>query len=91
MKKNEPDFEKKVTCVTGNVCHNNLGMSDEIYENLTKEITHVFHSAATVRFNESLKSSTETNVLGLKKIINFCNDCTNIKVFYTIYTKTTVI
>lgn len=58
----------------------NLGLSDEIYDLFTKEITHVLHVAATVRFKESLKNSLRTNVLGLRELITLCNQCLKLKV-----------
>lgn len=43
-------------------------------------ISIVFHSAATVRFNDPLKVTIETNMIGTRKIINLCDRMKNLKV-----------
>lgn len=49
------DFKSKVVPVTGDIAEENLGLSDEDWEMLQENIEIVFHSAATVRFDEDLK------------------------------------
>lgn len=41
--------------VKGDIAEENLGMSDEDWETLQENVEIVFHSAATVRFDEDLK------------------------------------
>lgn len=49
------DFKSKVVPVTGDIAEENLGLSEEDWEMLQENIEIVFHSAATVRFDEDLK------------------------------------
>ena len=39
---------------------------------LCEDVSVVFHSAATVRFNESLKSAVAINMLGTRSVIQLC-------------------
>lgn len=45
----------KVKIISGDITLDNLGMSQEDINTLTEDVTVVFHSAATVKFNEPLK------------------------------------
>ena len=49
------DFKSKVVPVMGDIAEDNLGLSEEDWEMLQENIEIVFHSAATVRFDEDLK------------------------------------
>lgn len=49
------DWRSKIVPVKGDIAEENLGMSDEDWEMLQENVEIVFHSAATVRFDEDLK------------------------------------
>lgn len=49
------DWRSKILPVKGDIAEENLGMSDEDWEMLQEDVEIVFHSAATVRFDEDLK------------------------------------
>lgn len=46
---------------------------------LFPQISIVFHVAATVRFDEKLKTATAINVQGPKEIVELCKKMTNLK------------
>lgn len=50
----------------------NLGISPEDSEFLENNIDIVFHSAATVRFEEPLRLAIRMNVIATKKMIQLC-------------------
>ena len=50
-----PDFRSKVAAIQGDLVEPNMGISDEDEQILIKSVNIVFHSAATVRFDEPLK------------------------------------
>jgi fatty acyl-CoA reductase len=50
-----PDFKSKLVAVQGDLAEPDLGISSEDREILIKNVNIVFHSAATVRFDEPLK------------------------------------
>lgn len=55
VKKMHPDFKSKLVGIIGDLNEHNLGISDEDRQMLCKNVSIVFHSAATVRFDEPLK------------------------------------
>jgi len=48
-------FQSKVVPVAGDILEPGLGLSDSDVERLSSEVSLVFHSAATVKFDEPLK------------------------------------
>ena len=61
------DFKSKVVPVMGDIAEENLGLSEEDWEMLQENIEIVFHSAATVRFDEDLKWVYKPFQLKMKK------------------------
>ena len=51
----DPNFEDKVVAMEGDILYPCLGLRDSDIETLTNEVSIVFHSAATVRFDEPLR------------------------------------
>lgn len=49
------DWKSKIVPVEGDIAEENLGISDEDWKMLQEGVEVVFHSAATVRFDEDLK------------------------------------
>ena len=49
------DWRSKLVPVKGDIAEEKLGVSDEDWEMLQENVEVVFHSAATVRFDEDLK------------------------------------
>ena len=49
------DWTSKIVPVEGDIAKENLGLSQEDWEMLQENVEIVFHSAATVRFDEDLK------------------------------------
>lgn len=79
LKKECPDFRSKITCIPGDCSSPGLNLHENDFRLLTNEITHVFHVAANVRFDEKLKDAINVNVRGIKEIIKFCKMCTRLK------------
>lgn len=52
----------------------NLGLSTEDRKELTQNVNIVIHSAATVRFNESLSSATQINVEATMDMLELAKD-----------------
>lgn len=47
---------------------------------LCKTVSIVFHSAATVRFDEKLKQAVTINMLGTKRLVELCNRMNSLEV-----------
>lgn len=67
-----PDFKKKLVAVNGDLSEDGLGISETDLETLRSNVNIVFHSAATVRFDEPMKTAVNMNIVGVKKVIDLC-------------------
>ncbi|XP_046383093.1 putative fatty acyl-CoA reductase CG8306 [Ischnura elegans] len=73
-------FESKVRAVYGDVGVDNLGLSDTDKEILCREVSIVFHSAATLDFESGLKPTVDVNLLGTRRVIEVCKSMPKLKV-----------
>lgn len=48
-------MNKKVIPITGDILHDNLGVSQSDAKLVKENVSIVFHSAATVKFDEEMK------------------------------------
>lgn len=69
----------KLIPIAGDVSDENLGISPADRKILTDNVHVVFHSAATLDFNESLKPTVNTNLLGTRRVMQLCNDIRTLK------------
>lgn len=81
MKDEQPKFRHQIVAIAGDCCQPNLGMSLQDRAILIREVTIVFHVAATVRFDEKMKLAVATNVRSSKDVLNLCKEIPNLKVF----------
>lgn len=52
---------------------------------ITREVSIVFHVAATVRFDEKMKLAVPINVRSPKEMIDLCKEISYLKVSHKIY------
>lgn len=74
-----PDFRQKVVAIPGDLMDPNMGISPEDEAKLIEDVNVVFHSAATVRFDEPLKVAVEMNIIGVKKVVTLCQKIKNLE------------
>ncbi|XP_064215670.1 fatty acyl-CoA reductase 1 [Tribolium castaneum] len=86
IREKNPDAFDKVKAVAGDVSAPNLGLSDGDKEKLVEHCNIVFHSAATVKFNEDLKNAAPLNTLGTKQVLELCREMKNLKSFVHVST-----
>ncbi|CAB3379948.1 Hypothetical predicted protein [Cloeon dipterum] len=77
----QPGALEKLRLVAGDVLKPNLGLSEADLELLRREVSVVFHTAATVRFNEPLQVALEMNTLGARRVIKVCKQMPLLKAF----------
>jgi hypothetical protein len=70
----EDSVEHKVFFIQGDITETGLGISAQNKEELCRDVSIVFHVAATVRFNENLKVALKTNVVGTQEVVNLCKE-----------------
>jgi fatty acyl-CoA reductase len=66
--------DRKVSLIQGDITQAGLGMSAQSREELCREVSIVFHAAATIRFNENLKLALQTNVIGTQEVVDVCKE-----------------
>lgn len=79
LKAEVPWYRTKVTALEGDVSLPGLGLTAEDRQTLVDNVTVVLHGAATVRFNEPLRSATTINVLGTREILTLAKEMSNLK------------
>ncbi|XP_071566691.1 putative fatty acyl-CoA reductase CG5065 [Temnothorax nylanderi] len=73
-----PGTMNKIFPVKGDVGLPDLGLQPEDRDMLIQRVNIVFHSAATVRFNESLKIAVNLNTMGTDRMLDLCGRMTNL-------------
>ncbi|XP_054164907.1 putative fatty acyl-CoA reductase CG5065 isoform X2 [Oppia nitens] len=68
-----PKALNKIIAIQGDITLNGLGISESDLDLLTNDVSIVFHSAATVKFDEPLKTSVEFNVIGTRRLVEICH------------------
>lgn len=75
-----PNYGDVVVMVESDMGKVGLGLSDENRQ-LLRTTNVVFHGAATVRFNDPIRSAAAINVRGVKEILQLAKQMNNLKVF----------
>src|ERR1043165_110238 len=55
-----------------------LGLSDSDTKKLQKELTHIIHCAASIRFDLPIAEAAEINITGALRILEFAKGCRNL-------------
>lgn len=64
--------------IKGDVSEEHLGLSAADRARLIANVNIVFHSAATLDFNESLKPTVNTNLLGTRRVMELTSQLQNL-------------
>jgi long-chain acyl-CoA synthetase len=67
--------DEKVHVVCGDLTRERFGLDPAAYQALTRTITLVVNSAATVTFDERLDLAINLNTLGPSRLLRFAKDC----------------
>src|SRR5690606_22159344 len=67
-----PEQLGKVKAIAGDITGKGLGISYTEMHELIEQINVVFHSAATIRFDEPISRAVEINVGGTSEVVTFC-------------------
>lgn len=70
---------QKIVAIESDMTADNLGLSQTDRTLLEDKVNIVFHSAASVRFDASLKDNLRDNVYGTKSIVTLCNNIKNLQ------------
>lgn len=77
---NKIDAFKKLIPIAGDVGDDFLGLSAEDKQTLIDEVNIVYHSAATLDFEADLKTASNINLLGTRRVVQLGKKLKNLKV-----------
>ncbi|XP_055610155.1 putative fatty acyl-CoA reductase CG5065 [Uranotaenia lowii] len=72
IRNEHPANLKKIVPIHGDITLNQLGISEIDQSTIIQEVSVVFHSAATVKFDEKIKQSVTINMIGTKQLMELC-------------------
>lgn len=79
IRDNHPERLKKIVFVAGDISKPNIGLNHSDLQMLKENVHIVFHSAATVRFDQGIKEAVNLNTLGSKRLWDLCVEMHNLK------------
>ncbi len=65
----EAECRERITVLRGDITQNRLGLSDTVHRELAQTVTHIIHSAATVKFQVARECAQAVNGAGTKNVI----------------------
>ncbi|XP_038052736.1 fatty acyl-CoA reductase 1-like isoform X2 [Patiria miniata] len=86
IREENPDVLDKLVTIEGDIMEPNLGISDEDVARLQEEVQIIYHSAATVRFDEKLGLSLKLNVGSVQKMLQLAQGMKKLEVFLHVST-----
>lgn len=85
LRKEQPLELNKIVPIQGDVTEPELGISPSDQNLLIRTVSVVFHSAATVKFDEALKLSVTINMLGTKRLLELCHRMLGLEVCSSVH------
>ncbi|NXE88224.1 FACR1 reductase, partial [Menura novaehollandiae] len=86
LREEQPDFKAKIIVVMSELTQPELDLSEAIKEELIECINIIFHCAATIRFNETLRDAVQLNVIATQQLLCLAQRMKNLEVFMHIST-----
>ena len=81
IRKNAPKQLDKICVVKGDVSLENLGLNENDENKLIENVNLVFHCAANVRFDQTLKDAVNFNTNGTHRVLKLAEKMKNLAVF----------
>lgn len=75
----------KIVPVAGDVTLPGFGISPDDLQTLLDNVSIVFNSAATVRFDEELKEALQTNVKGPRQLLAMARQMKHLEVRFSLF------
>lgn len=74
IKEKYPEKIEKIKLIQGDTTDEHLALSTIDKQRLLKEVSIIFHMAANVKFDLTLKQAITINTLGTKNVINLAKE-----------------
>ncbi|KAG5666186.1 hypothetical protein PVAND_017653 [Polypedilum vanderplanki] len=78
LKEKSPEVFKKIVLIEGDVAEENLGISETDQKLICDKVSIFIHNAATINFNEPLKTAVDTNLRSVREMINLAKKAKNL-------------
>ncbi|CAG9794360.1 unnamed protein product [Diatraea saccharalis] len=85
VRQKNPSQLEKLTVVSGDITKPQLGLQQESID-LLQNVSVVFHSAATIKFEEPFATAVEQNIKPVTKIMELCDNLPNMEAFVYVST-----
>lgn len=79
IRETHPERLHKIVFIAGDISKPNIGLGKSDLKLLKETVNIVFHSAATVRFDQGINEAVNLNTLGSKRLWDLCSDMLNLK------------
>ena len=86
IREENPLVLKKVEVIDGDITEDKLGIREEQESSLVSSVNVIFHSAATVRFDEDLSKSLAMNVAGVMSVIDLAKKMSGLEALVDVST-----
>lgn len=86
LRENNPELLNKIKAVSGDVSVDGLEMDGQDSDTLIDKVNIVFHCAANVRFDQSLREAINFNTVGTWRILKLAERMKNLQVFLHVST-----
>ncbi|CAG8961526.1 hypothetical protein HYFRA_00013943 [Hymenoscyphus fraxineus] len=70
-----PSWMDQIQIVEGDVAKDNCGMRPELYREVCRDVTHIIHCAASIKFDNPIKDAMESNIGGAVNVCLLANQC----------------
>ncbi len=82
LTRESPEVMTKIIPVLGDVSLPILGISPSVLQLLVDNVSLVFNSAATIRFNEPMRTAVQMNVKGPLELLQICRQMKHLDVTF---------
>ncbi|XP_049767053.1 fatty acyl-CoA reductase 1-like isoform X2 [Schistocerca cancellata] len=86
LREERPDFARQLSVVAGDLSAPEFRLAEQDMAALRRDVSVVFHNAASVRFDETLRQAVTTNVMGTKHMLQLAEQLPNLQVFMYVST-----
>lgn len=86
IRQTDTNLLNKITPITGDINEPGLGLSIADRIKIIEDVSIIFNSAATIRFDETLSRAVKTNVFATKKMLELAYEIKHLKAFIHVST-----
>ncbi|XP_049942289.1 fatty acyl-CoA reductase 1-like [Schistocerca serialis cubense] len=86
LREERPDFARQLSVVAGDLSAPDFRLAEQDMAALRRDVSVVFHNAASVRFDDTLRQAVTTNVVGTKHVLQLAEQLPHLQVFMYVST-----